>query len=1075
MKTSTHHPAFTNLEGISKDAGLTAFRLICQQNVLITITPLILPAFTYLEEEIKNIVSIDITVSCDSKPCLQKADPGMCIDFFLQKCIEEISVKDTPKSVAFDVSLPDGSIFILQHVAMSDGRPNIYKAMESLNIPSNLDITAVANFRISGASVVGCLTPEFNNFKASIVQFIVALDTSIDKRTLTSELPDSTIFQFILTSLTIQLSHQSLSATVAEFLIQIGHRGPELITATLIALVFAGTQMARSVQGLKSHDAMMKRAIVRGILMASGQKPIIDPLSTIQPSYLIQTGTPHLLRTELKFKFFYHLRDCIWDVKDQGNVCWHTADFETVSAEELMSLVEARLTLLDQDACNEDQLTSLEALFFNPFHHSATSSMESGSAALGSFSLCITKSAFVVLDPMGGPSSEVHFNDVVFKTHIKLFDLVQSSLKDPTTSASQTSLRARSPRVVQKMMVVISLGEATLIVLPHLMHFTQYILRVKRQYSSGLHDKLSPVQDVLERPSNNSANSHIEIMIAIHHLRAQAAAENLVLVVGMRGVQTSSSLLTLQVQRHPSMSHSISFKELYLQARSPADPAKENDLDILAGLTFTNGRTSLVSGTEPASKTNLKLTFILTGLRLHVPRSALRLYRFIEEWRADYLPGMEAAVSTLLSEYKGKSTKSPSPALSSQSQPSPIVQFHAQINHLAIVLQVMHGTWLSWESNNIVTYFHSANTLIAGSKHTFGLQIFSMILNISATANSQDLSPDPRVKLVLPPLSIAGHSDGYNVHTLVLFEAIELKVKPSHWDTLLAVQQKFGQDFNDLVALMQKTRRKNSPTEKPRVKKRIPLKYGGYMKMRGFRIGLEGLSSTVYLECQDINGGISNTEAWAWEIGLSDLALSLTPRGNRRQATAFDRDPGSAFVIIDFNVRAIIKEPLFEKNLQISVSKIHAVMQPSSIGEVGDFIDNLQVIASVSSSYVENLMTFQAEMLERQEQRALQLAAFKEKTQSILRTFDVNAGDVELEQSSWISDCIITISIQGVGVAFPLSHDEDLELPRTKRKSQDSSAVGAFLLSIKSIEFGAQRGENGKAVMQRLSLQFVSR
>ena len=114
-------------------------------------------------------------------------------------------------------------------------------------------------------------------------------------------------------------------------------------------------------------------------------------------------------------------------------------------------------------------------------------------------------------------------------------------------------------------------------------------------------------------------------------------------------------------------------------------------------------------------------------------------------------------------------------------------------------------------------------------------------------------------------------------------------------------------------------------------------------------------------------------------------------------------------------------------------------------------------------------------MLERQEQRSLELAAFKEKTQSILRTFDVNVRDDELKQSSWISDCIITISIQDVGVAFPLSHDEGLEFPRTKSKIQESSAVGAFLLSIKSIEFGTHHGETGRAVMQRLSFQFVSR
>ena len=94
------------------------------------------------------------------------------------------------------------------------------------------------------------------------------------------------------------------------------------------------------VQGLKTHDSMTKRAIVRGILrlMEAGKKLFIDPLSTIQPYYLVQTGTPHLLRTDLKFKLFYHLRYCVWDIKDQGSV-WPTSDFETISAEESVPLV----------------------------------------------------------------------------------------------------------------------------------------------------------------------------------------------------------------------------------------------------------------------------------------------------------------------------------------------------------------------------------------------------------------------------------------------------------------------------------------------------------------------------------------------------------------------------------------------------------------------------------------------------------------------------------------------------------------------------------------------------------------
>jgi hypothetical protein len=110
-------------------------------------------------------------------------------------------------------------------------------------------------------------------------------------------------------------------------------------------------------------------------------------------------------------------------------------------------------------------------------------------------------------------------------------------------------------------------------------------------------------------------------------------------------------------------------------------------------------------------------------------------------------------------------------------------------------------------------------------------------------------------------------------------------------------------------------------------------------------------------------------------------------------------------------------------------------------------------------------------MFERQEQRALELAAFKAKAQTILQTFDVNVGDVQLEKASWLDNLIISILIQNVGVAFPLTHDEDLQIPRSK--SKESLAVRAFLFSIKAIDFTATRGETGQATMSRLCFQFV--
>ena len=111
----------------------------------------------------------------------------------------------------------------------------------------------------------------------------------------------------------------------------------------------------------------------------------------------------------------------------------------------------------------------------------------------------------------------------------------------------------------------------------------------------------------------------------------------------------------------------------------------------------------------------------------------------------------------------------------------------------------------------------------------------------------------------------------------------------------------------------------------------------------------------------------------------------------------------------------------------------------------------------------------QAELLDRQERRAHELAAFKEKTRAILNTFDVKVRDVQLEETTnWLHGYVVNVVIQGVGAAFPLSNDD-------LRRHSSSGVVKAFLFSISSIAFTATRGETGEAVMQRLCFQFVPR
>lgn len=865
-------------------------------------------------------------------------DPELAIDSLMADAMGKISAKDLSKRVIYDIDIPQITSQIIQHVAVSE-EGNLRLNMEPTNIPSNLDIIAIVNLDVGGVRLLGQSGKKTSTMKASLDRVTSAIETSIDKRTISSSLPESRTFKFSLSSSSVNMSNQNVWVLLSGTFVELGHRGPELAIATYTAFLSTGSSLVPLVKAMKAYPMAAKRVLLDNLLDASKEGPVIDPLSTIQPSYLIQTGLPHLLRTDVTFKFLCHLRNISWNFRHEDRRPLP----RPFNLDDLVSSVESRLALLDPDACNIDHLDSMDPNFFMPDFHRELRQPKSVGIKIEAWSTQLRKATVNILAPTGVASSQFVVNDLSVDLESKTFELIQSNFNN-ISSASQTSLRSKSSKIVRKGFVSVSLGDTGLTISPHLMDFAQQLLRLQRQYPPGLEDISPKLRVSMDGTSTLASKFYsLEVLGAVRQLRVQAGAENLVLVMGITGVQSSTTLLLSHNQNPQSVNHSTLFDQIYLQARSPADPAKESDLDILAALAFTGGRTTAVARPEPPGK-NLKLAFKLNGLRLHVPRSALRLYHFIGEWRADYLPGMEAAMKTLLTEYNARPINQPlSPTPSRQSRRSPIVQIHGQIDHFEISLQVMHGTWLSLEVNKTVGYAHSSSALMSALPHAFGLQVASMVLNVSSKPDTREVAPSSRIKLALPPLSLAGQSDGHHINGLILFDFIDLKVKPSHWDTLLVVQQKFGQDFNDLVALMQKTRQKG-PFASRKSSMEQTFNYDAQLKMRGFRVGLEGVSSTVLLECQDINGNASNASGWAWDIGLSDLALSLAPRLSRVQSKTFSRNHRSAFVIIDFKLSGSGSEISPEKVLDLSVTKTHAVMQPSSIGEFGDFIDNLQVI-----------------------------------------------------------------------------------------------------------------------------------
>ncbi|KAJ7901907.1 hypothetical protein B0H14DRAFT_3080144 [Mycena olivaceomarginata] len=974
-----------------EDCKTTVFRFSCRKGLEVTITPLVVTVITSLEGDLAdNIMS-----------------PELSVDSILASYLGSFGrPKESAPTTVFDIRLSSVHVDILHEVklAENDNARSLHKSANALGVLNNI---ARLSCHVDDVHVIGTKKQGGTIVDGRFAQVVLALNPNITGRS--PEPTEKPIFHLAITTSVLTLSKDNPEAVLGGITLQLSQQSLEYMMALGIGLSQTMRQLSATYQKWKRRNSTTAADIVQLILYASHDNPVIDPLSTIQPSFLVQSGTPHTLRIDTIFRFLFHLRNCLWELRDGVSVL-PKPDIE------LGPLLESRLATLDPDVFHDGHLSSLHPLFptlKEPARDEPTS---------------LHRFTVLLRDPSGGVTSEFMLTDLVCNVRLRTSDFVETLPGHQPMGISQVSLRHQPRQRHQHISLSISTQEIHLTISPRLMPFAQEVLRVKRRYSGDL------VVPKSQAGRQDSPYRTLEVVTNMHRLRLEAAAERFQVV--------SSVLLRPHHSAPRTMSFSVVFSELFLRARSPADASIRSLQDILASITFTVCKINSLVRFESTMASQIRLAFSIGGFHFNVPR----------KWRADYLPGIEATVKDLLSELHRAPLKPLSPTPSRSTQRSPTLHLHGEIQSFGVSLQVMHGTWLSWRVFNVILYLNSLGAL----KQTFGLRLASQIFSITAKSNTQDVNSSTKLKVEFPSLSLCGDYNGTHVQTIALVDFLEFKVKPVHWDTLLAVQQKFGQDFNDLVVLVQETR-SSAPTPKASPKG-SQWKYAGFLKMRGFRIGLEGLSSTFYLECFDISGSIDNLSRRMWSLKLTDLALSLAPKAAVEPGNSvFNRHRRSAFVIIDFEVKGEDgAEQASNSILQIAVTKIHAIMQASSIGEVGDFIDHLQ-----------------AELRDRKEQRAIELAAFKEKAQSILKTFEVPVEDVRAKEQSFWQSYVIKLSVSNIGVAFPLTHDQNLEIPQTG--SGDSTAVKAFLFSVKSIKFGTQRGESGEAKMQGLSIQFVSR
>jgi hypothetical protein len=108
--------------------------------------------------------------------------------------------------------------------------------------------------------------------------------------------------------------------------------------------------------------------------------------------------------------------------------------------------------------------------------------------------------------------------------------------------------------------------------------------------------------------------------------------------------------------------------------------------------------------------------------------------------------------------------------------------------------------------------------------------------------------------------------------------------------------------------------------------------------LKGFQIGVPSPTTTLFLNSSDISGSVMAKPSFASSLYLNDFALSLAPQSSEiRDRGSSGVHHRSAFILLDLEWR------LDDVSTNLKVTKLHAVMSPSSISEFGDLLDFFQV------------------------------------------------------------------------------------------------------------------------------------
>ncbi|KAF8325178.1 uncharacterized protein EI90DRAFT_3157032 [Cantharellus anzutake] len=853
-------------------------------------------------------------------------------------------------------------------------------------------------------------------------------------------------------SIDIQKDQQgvTISAILGNVRIQLDDTSPGVTYGTAMAYAYPFVRIIRLVTSQGKSSRAAQQSLVSTLLsLSSTAHGGAHPLSLIQVSFMVTSGTPQAIRSDPFLSIFTLLLQSIRSLTPAEKA--EIMDMPSTRSRDLLDVNELRsefvsllkekssLGMLDLD---DEQISSLHILdLLFPTQHEDTQV-----PTLVGVTLLIRHWNVSLRDAV--PNTEISIDAVDLQ--------VRSGIRDLGTLVTKATGQSARDIVVQHIVLHLGVSGVKFNVLPTALSFVRSLLRLQRFRTISLPNANAPSPQPSDRGSNSKIPIFLEAFLDISRLDVRTSAQLLDVNLKLVGAQAGTSLIMRRnaapIQDFSSSIHG-SLNEFQIQARSAEDSQTQtSDRAILAelkllGAAFYAGRSS----------NKLRMTAGVQHAGARVPRSAIKLYHFIKEWESEYLPAYNAMFKGLLSEIEEPAQSSSTPKVDS-SYLKQDLDVQATLGTFSVSLHVMHGAWFAWSIHDSLAFGRRLNTQIL----SYGVHVASQTISISSTdmIGSHGSDGAPAVKLGLPSCRLTGVLEGTRVHATLLIDRFKLMLKPKYVDDILTVQQKFGNDFNDLLDLVTGPHTNLVKRPAPLRKK---LTFHLNIQSKGFAIGLRGPTSVQSLEAPLARATVrsASRRGLQWLAEAKGLNLSLEHDTSLPFSSSKYVEPyTSAFMTLDCSVHNEVyptgSDAADTQHLSISVDKVHALMVPAAISELGNLVDHVQ-----------------AEMLLRKEQRALELEEMKKKTQRVLQSFESQTQTQH--RTSPLLNRTMSFSVRSIGIVFPLTLGSEGEsMSPSSPLNTLTERSPAFLFSVAAMDFVTRREETGSVRMQRCAFQFIS-